>query len=238
MAVRVEDERMQGTVETGDDQESWQISWAHLLRTSRQVGGLSLTELSAVTGLSKGYLSKLESGRPAALNPSRATLAALARALPSFRALAHMLDPDIDLVTPALAGAEPQLPPIVRDTAGHPRPSPITLGWRDLEVVLALLTLEKAALRQPITRATLARATSRPSTEVQSVLDGLVRMSVLVCRLPSRRGELPAYERASDFAERTGIVRLGDALVLAGALLGRTSSQPKRASSQYGDAEE
>lgn len=229
---------MREASEAGDEQDSWQISWGHLLRTARQVGGLSLTELSATTGLSKGYLSKLESGHPAALNPSRATLAALARALPSFRALAHMLDPDIDLVTPALAQVEPQLPPIVRDAAGRPQPSPITLGWKELEVVLALVALEAAALRQPITRVTLARATGRPSSDVQPVLDRLVRMSVLVCRPSSRRGELPAYERAADFAERTGIARLGDALVLAGALLGRASSLPTRVPSRQVEAAE
>lgn len=229
---------MQDTIETGDEQESWQISWAHLLRTARQIGGLSLTELAAVTGLSKGYLSKLESGHPAALNPSRSTLAALARALPSFRALAHMLDPDIELITPALARVEPQLPPIVRDASGHPQSSPVALGWRELEVALALLTLEQAALRQPITRATLARATGRPPAEVHAVLDGLVRMGVLLCRPSSRRGELPAYERAADFAERTGITRLGDALVLAGALLGRARPLPKRAPSQQVDGED
>ncbi|MGH2486024.1 MAG: helix-turn-helix domain-containing protein, partial [Ktedonobacterales bacterium] len=40
----------------------WQVHWGRLLRTARQVAGLSLSELSATTGLSKGYLSKLESG--------------------------------------------------------------------------------------------------------------------------------------------------------------------------------
>src|SRR5437588_412086 len=66
---------------------SWPQDWGRLLRLARQVAGLSLTELSARTGLSKGYLSKLESAHAAAQNPSRATLAALARALPSFRPL-------------------------------------------------------------------------------------------------------------------------------------------------------
>src|SRR5260370_41996529 len=75
------------------DEPDWQVQWGGLLRTARQVAGLSLSELAAVTGLSKGYLSKLESGHVAALNPSRATLAALARALPSFRALAPTLEP-------------------------------------------------------------------------------------------------------------------------------------------------
>ena len=72
----------------------WALDWGRLLRTARQVAGLSLTELSARTQLSKGYLSKLESGAVGAANPSRATLAALARALPSFGPVAHMFGPD------------------------------------------------------------------------------------------------------------------------------------------------
>ena len=60
---------------------TWPQDWGRLLRLARQVAGLSLSELSARAGLSKGYLSKLESGHITAQNPSRATLAALARAL-------------------------------------------------------------------------------------------------------------------------------------------------------------
>src|SRR5262252_764518 len=76
-----------------DAEPEWIASWGQLMRTARQVAGLSLSELAAVTGLSKGYLSKLESGDVTARNPSRATLAALARALPSFRPLANTLEP-------------------------------------------------------------------------------------------------------------------------------------------------
>jgi transcriptional regulator with XRE-family HTH domain len=72
----------------------WTLDWGRLLRTARQVAGLSLTELSTRTQLSKGYLSKLESGATGAANPSRATLAALARALPSFGPVAHMFGPE------------------------------------------------------------------------------------------------------------------------------------------------
>src|SRR5947209_18386370 len=81
---------------TADD-ATWPQDWGRLLRLARQVAGLSLTELSARTGLSKGYLSKLESAHAAAQNPSRATLAALARALPSFRPLANTLEPGATL---------------------------------------------------------------------------------------------------------------------------------------------
>lgn len=209
-----------------DEQEAWQLSWAHLLRTARQVAGKSLATLAAETGLSKGYLSKLESGHDSALNPSRATLAALARALPSFRALAHMLDPDLDVATPALARAEPHLPPLVRSDPGERDsvgsalvPSPVRLGWKELEVVTAVLALEQAALRVPITRVTVGRAVGRPAAEVELVLDGLVGMGVLVRLAPSHARAQPGYARSAAFAERTGIARLGDALLLAAALL-------------------
>ena len=219
-----------------DEQETWQLSWAHLLRTARQVTGKSLTVLAAETGLSKGYLSKLESGHETALNPSRATLAALARALPSFRALAHMLDPDLDVTTPALARAEPQLPPIVATATaegstelGDLVASPVRLGWKELEVVAAVLALEQAALRQPLTRVTIGRAVGRPAADVSPVLDGLVEMGVLMRWTPRRAGEPPTYARSEAFAARTGIVRLGDALLLAAALLSQAPRLPLRA---------
>lgn len=222
-----------------EEHEAWQLSWAHLLRTARQVAGKSLTVLAAETGLSKGYLSKLESGRETALNPSRATLAALAHALPSFRALAHMLDPTLDVATPALARAEPQLPPIVPahrtqpadgpTESGDVMPSPVRLGWQELEVVAAVLALEQAALRQPLTRVTIGRAVGRPAAQVEAALDTLVRMGVLA-RLPAQRaGSLPTYRRSDAFGERTGIARLGDALLLAAALLSQAPRLPNRA---------
>src|SRR5690348_17096672 len=73
----------------------WVLDWGRLLRIARQVAGYSLSDLARNAGLSKGYLSKLESGALGAANPSRATLAALARALPSFRPLALTLAPGL-----------------------------------------------------------------------------------------------------------------------------------------------
>src|SRR5689334_24274434 len=106
----------------------WQLDWGRLLRTARQVAGLSLGELSARTGLSKGYLSKLESGHDGARNPSRATLAALARELPSFRPYAHSLEPATPLGALALADAAPP-PPLMSNALGEHLP--LQLGWRD-----------------------------------------------------------------------------------------------------------
>src|SRR5215472_2462318 len=80
--------------------ETWATRWGHLLRLARQVAGLSLSEVAERSGLSKGYLSKLESAHPSAANPSRATLAALARALPSTIPLIQKLDAAADLPAP------------------------------------------------------------------------------------------------------------------------------------------
>lgn len=228
-----------------DEHEAWQLSWAHLLRTARQVAGKSLTALAAETGLSKGYLSKLESGYETALNPSRATLAALAHALPSFRALAHMLDATLDVATPTLARVEPQLPPIVAPVAsdgpavsGDLVPSPVRLGWRELEVVIAALALEQAALRQPLTRVTIGRAIGRPAAEIEPALDALVGMGVLTRQTPRHAGSLPAYARSDAFTARTGIARLGDALLLAATLLSQAPRLPLRAVSAANETED
>lgn len=205
----------------------WQLDWGRLLRTARQVAGLSLGELSARTGLSKGYLSKLESGHATALNPSRATLAALARALPSFRSLAHTLEPS-GALSP-LTFAAPVVPDVLLDAGGEAMDSPVRLGWRELEVVVALLTLERAAVPQPLTALLIARALGRPRADVQPVLDRLTAMGVLHRLPPTRPGDAPRYARAGDFERRVGIARVGDALILAAALLAQTPAPPRLA---------
>jgi len=205
----------------------WQLDWGRLLRTARQVAGLSLGELSARTGLSKGYLSKLESGHETALNPSRATLAALARALPSFRSLAHTLEPGGALAP--LAFAAPMVPEALLDANGEAVDSPVRLGWRELEVVVALMTLEQAAIPQPITALIVARALGRRRADVEPVLDGLVAMGVLRRLPPGRPGDVPRYARADDLERRVGITRVGDALILAAALLAQTPALPRLA---------
>ncbi len=157
-------------------QTRWARDWGMLLRTARQVAGLSLVDLSERTGLSKGYLSKLEASREGARNPSRDTLVALARALPSFRPLAYTLEPTTALdaaanqafavepsaapTGPSLAFAEAMPRPLAlfigrteaaaaqaasseiddEDTADE-APPPIHLGWRELELLVALLAL-------------------------------------------------------------------------------------------------
>ena len=218
----------------GDD-ATWPRDWGRLLRLARQVAGLSLTELSATTGLSKGYLSKLESGHPSGRNPSRATLAALSRALPSFRPLAHTLEPAESIGALALAESAPVLPLVVRDEAGDVVDSPVRLGWRELELLVALLTLRDAALPQPLNAVVLSRALRRPMDETVHALSGLVRMGVLE-RIDSRRPSLPPeYRPSSRFATLTGLQRAGDALVLAASLLGQAPQLRRRDSQRERD---
>ena len=206
----------------------WQVHWGRLLRTARQVAGLSLSELSASTGLSKGYLSKLESGHATALNPSRATLAALAQSLPSFRALAHTLGPVEDLGALALGRAAPRLPEVVVDARGEARESPVRLGWRELEALVAVMVLEQAAITQPITAMTLARALGRSTAEARAACDDLARMGVLDERPPLRLGGQPTYARGADFEALVGLNRVGDAFVLAAALLAQAPTLQRR----------
>lgn len=218
----------------------WQIHWGRLLRTARQVAGLSLSQLSAASGLSKGYLSKLESGHEAALNPSRATLAALSRALPSFRAVAHTLEPASDLDELAFRRAAPDVSHVLIAPSGEHDELPIALGWQELEVLLAVVTLDRAAIAQPLAAATIARAVGRPRTEVEPIVERLADAGLLRRRPPVRMAGPVTYSPAEDFEDRVGIRRVGDALVLAAALLSRArppSRQPPSPRHGGGDQE-
>ncbi len=172
-----------------------------------------------MTGLSKGHLSKLESGHPTAANPSRATLAALARALPSFRPLANTLEPNTAIGSLAFGdeasatlqteqGAEPDAVVV-----------PLHLGWRELEIIMAMLAIEGSAAPVALTALLLARASGREIADVRLTLENLVAMGVLDTHAPAFYGAYATYRKAAMFAERTGIARIGDALVLAAGLL-------------------
>lgn len=217
---------------TGED---WTRDWGRLLRTARQVAGLSLTDLSARTGLSKGYLSKLESGQDGARNPSRATLVALARALPSFRPLAYQLEPADGATTPSLAFAEqaPRPPQLLigaesNGASATEEAEPIQLGWREMELLVALLALERSAIPAPLSATILARAVDRSADSVIPALERLTRSGVLRCFPPTRPGVAPTYGRGLAFDARVGLSRLGDALVLAAALLAQAPTLNSR----------
>lgn len=210
--------------------DDWTRDWGRLLRTARQVAGLSLTDLSERTGLSKGYLSKLESGQDGARNPSRATLVALARALPSFRPLAYQLEPADGASTPSLAFAEqpPRPPQLFIGSEAESDAEPIQLGWREMELLVALLALERSAIPAPLTAVIIARAVDRTADSVIPSLERLTRGGVLRCYPPTRPGGAPTYGRGQAFDARVGLSRLGDALVLAAALLAQSPAAPKR----------
>lgn len=214
-----------------DANDAWSRDWGRLLRIARQVAGLSLTDLSERTGLSKGYLSKLEASQNGARNPSRATLVALARALPSFRPLAYQLEPS-DSAAPSLAFAEqPPRPPqilIGAATEADAAREPIQLGWREMELLVALLALERSALPAPLTAIIIARAVDRTTAQVAPSLERLTRSGVLLRYPPSRPGAAPTYGRGLAFDALVGLSRLGDALVLAAALLAQSPPLPMR----------
>jgi transcriptional regulator with XRE-family HTH domain len=207
---------------------TWPQDWGRLLRLARQVAGLSLSELSARTGLSKGYLSKLESGHVTAQNPSRATLAALARALPSFRPLANTLEPGAALAALDF-GVDPLSTTQGSDTSPDEPHAPVRLGWQELELLVALLTLDSAALPLPLTSVILARAIGRSQEETLATLARLTAMGVVEREESLQRGAPPGYRVTERASQVTGLTRTGDALVLAGSLLAQAPLRPKRA---------
>jgi hypothetical protein len=201
---------------------AWVGDWGRLLRIARQVAGYSLTELAGRTGLSKGYLSKLESGALGAANPSRATLAALAHALPSFRPLALTLAPTLapgmgaeDLV---FAGVAPPVP------AGALPETPVDLarlrlGWQALEVLAALMVLESSALPRPLTAAIIARSIDRGVDAVHGALASLCRSGLVAELPPQSPGQRAEYRPIEGALRQVGAARVGDLLLLATALL-------------------
>lgn len=213
-----------------DDQHAelpWHVQWGRLLRAARQVAGLSLTELSGLTGLSKGYLSKLESGHHSAQNPSRATLAALARALPSFRALAHTLEPGGELEPVAFDVAAARIVPLLLAGPASDPERRASIGWRELEVLVAAVTLERAAPVQPLSAVAIARATGRSVNEIDPILRHLMDAELLVARAQLRPEAPLTFACGPGFSERAGITRIGDALVLAAALLSQLPAEPR-----------
>ena len=93
------------------------------------------------------------------------------------------------------------------------------MGWRELELLVALLALERSAIPRPLTALLIARAVDRPTESVIPALERLTRAEVLRCYPPSWPGAAPTYGRGTAFETRVGLSRLGDALVLAAALL-------------------
>lgn len=200
--------------------ETWAERWGHLLRLARQVAGLSLQDLADRSGLSKGYLSKLESAHPSAANPSRATLAALARALPSTVPLIQKLDVDAGLPTPRSLLRE------IGQQPGNvlmPRPEEVNIpshelaeggveglqvSWAGWEILLALMILENSGLGPP-TLPVLARACG-VETLSSDALAQLEHAGLIRSLMPVRPGEPTRYTQGQASLDTFGIYRPTD----------------------------
>ncbi len=211
---------VQKPARSGQEQttETWAMRWGLLLRMARQVAGLSLSELSERSGLSKGYLSKLESAHPSAANPSRATLAALARALPSTLPLIQNLDPDEGLPTPItlLRGGHPgaaNRPIHQPEAAAHLMPTRnkeegLPSSWAEWEIMLALTILENSGLGSP-SLPVLARACGT-ETLSREALARLESAGLLRALPPARPGEVVRYTQGPARLDEFGIKRPAD----------------------------
>lgn len=213
--------------------EAWATRWGLLLRMARQVAGLSLSELAERSGLSKGYLSKLESAHPSAANPSRATLAALARALPSTIPLIQNLDPDAGLPAPrTLLRRDQQQPanrslnqpegadlayPDLSTTLAQNNTQALPASWAEWEILLALMLFERGGLGSP-TLPVLARACGAETLN-SSALSHLENAGLLRPIPPTRQGEATRYTQGPTKLDELGIQRPADLLMRAAVSL-------------------
>ena len=200
-----------------------------MLRLARQVAGLSLTEVAERSGLSKGYLSKLESAHPSAANPSRATLAALARALPSTIPLIQKMDAEAGLPTPkSLLRAPQQEVPAYRveqteetETASTALAAGSEAGlpssWAEWEILLALMILENSGLGPP-TLPVLARACG-VETLSEEALAHLEHLRLLRPLPPARPGGVIRYTQGPAKLETFGMQRPADFFIRAASSL-------------------
>jgi transcriptional regulator with XRE-family HTH domain len=212
--------------------EDWTTRWGHMLRLARQVAGLSLQEVANRSGLSKGYLSKLESAHPSAANPSRATLAALARALPSSIPLIERLDAEAGLPAPKTLLRAPQ-----REAAGYrigqaeeadvaasafaESGEGLPTSWAEWEILLALMIIENSGLGPP-TLPVLSRACG-VETLNSKTLAHLERAGLLRPLPPARRGEPIRYTQGPVRLDSFGMQRPADYLLRAAIALTMTT---------------
>jgi transcriptional regulator with XRE-family HTH domain len=218
--------------------EDWATRWGHMLRLARQVAGLSLQDVAERSGLSKGYLSKLESAHPSAANPSRATLAALARALPSSIPLIEKLDVEAGLPSPKTLLRAPQ-----REAAGYriEQPERVDLlasalaeggreglprSWAEWEIMLALMILENSGLGPP-TLPVLSRACGVETLD-SKVLARLENAQLLRSLPPARHGEPIRYTQGPIVLDSFGIQRPADFFLRAAIMLSMNIRKMRR----------
>lgn|SRR5579871_28832 len=202
--------------------DDWAIRWGHLLRLARQVAGLSLSEVAERSGLSKGYLSKLESAHPSAANPSRATLAALARALPSSIPLIQRFDAEADLPAPrTLLRGNQQATASYRSSLPEPADlatlaldgssvEGLPANGAEWEILLALMVLESSGLGPP-TLAVLTRACGR-ETLSSAALAHLESTHLVASIPPIRPGGVTRFTLGTAKLDKIGIQRPADFL--------------------------
>lgn len=212
---------------------AWTTRWGLLLRMARQVAGLSLNELAARSGLSKGYLSKLESAHQSAANPSRATLAALVRALPSTLPLIQHMDPGDGLPTPATvlrrdslqtrghAGQHSHLESLAAistNDASDPSEeaflSGVFISWSEWELLLALMIFERSGLGPP-TQALLARACGIESICDDPSLARLEKVGVVRRLPPVQSGGAFRYTLIQTLLDQQRVRRPADLFIYA-----------------------
>ncbi len=209
--------------------DDWATRWGHMLRLARQVAGLSLQDVANRSGLSKGYLSKLESAHPSAANPSRATLAALARALPSSIPLIEKLDAEAGLPSPKTLLRAPQREAAryrieqaeeaeaLAATFAEGSAEGLPANWAEWEIMLALMILENSGLGPP-TLAMLARACGRETLDSKA-LARLESAGLLRPLRPTRWGEPTHYTQGPVTLDSFGIQRPADGLLRAAMML-------------------
>jgi transcriptional regulator with XRE-family HTH domain len=230
---------------------SWASRWGMLLRMARQVEGLSLSELAARSGLSKGYLSKLESAHPSAANPSRATLAALARALPSTIPLIQHLAPDEGLPSArSLVGGQWNViaQPVEAwpfplagqqaagaDQRGEAQGKSLAASWTEWEVLLAVVVIEGAGFGPP-TQAVLERA-CKVEAPLAALLEELEHRGALRKIPPAQVGGPARYTVEGtrlDVGEVRRPAQLFVQAAMSGLLLGAGIHQDERATPSAG----
>lgn len=215
--------------------EDWATRWGHMLRLARQVAGLSLQEVANRSGLSKGYLSKLESAHPSAANPSRATLAALARALPSSVPLIEKLDAEAGLPAPRTLLRAPQQKAVghhVEQTEeadlfasafAESRREGLPASWAEWEIMLALMILESSGLGSP-TLPMLSRACGAETLDSKA-LARLEEARLLQRLPPARPGEPIRYTQGPVTLDTFGIQRPADCFLRASIMLSMKSEK-------------
>jgi hypothetical protein len=110
----------------------------------------------------------------------------------------------------------------------RPDEDPVRLGWKELELLVALFALDSAALPVPLTSVALARAVDRDHDETLATLDRLVAMGVVEREQPQRVAATTSFRPSVRASAVTGLGRVGDALVLAASLLAQAPSRPRR----------